>query len=61
MPFTLRRTPATTRYYTETLEGISKEQDATIPLQMLLIPAGTFVMGSPEEETEREMTKNSMK
>ena len=50
MALTLRRTPATTRYYTEALEGLGEE----IPLQMLLIPAGTFMMGSPENEPGRE-------
>ncbi|MEA5464889.1 formylglycine-generating enzyme family protein [Leptothoe sp. PORK10 BA2] len=50
MPLTLRRTPATTRYYTEPLLEIA---DA-LPLQMLLIPGGTFTMGSPEKEAERQ-------
>ena len=50
MALTLRRIPATTRYYTETLEEIG---DA-ISLQMLLIPEGTFMMGSPEDESERQ-------
>ncbi|PZO57455.1 MAG: hypothetical protein DCF15_07115, partial [Phormidesmis priestleyi] len=35
---------------TESLEGIGE----AIPLQMLLIPAGTFMMGSPEDEPERQ-------
>ncbi|MEL7356931.1 MAG: formylglycine-generating enzyme family protein [Cyanobacteria bacterium J06560_6] len=50
MPFTLRRTPATASYYTEALEGL----DETIPLQMIRIPAGSFLMGSSESEPERE-------
>ena len=50
MPLTLRRTPATTRYYTEALENLGE----ALPLQMLLIPAGTFLMGSPEDEPARE-------
>jgi formylglycine-generating enzyme required for sulfatase activity len=50
MPFTLRRTPTTTRYYTEPLEGLGE----AIPLQMLLIPAGTFTMGSPKDEPDRQ-------
>ena len=50
MPLTLRRTPATTRYYIEALEGLGE----AIPLQMLLIPTGTFMMGSPEDEPERQ-------
>lgn len=49
MAFTLRRTPATTRYYTEYLSGLNN----AIPLQMILIPGGTFTMGSPEDEPER--------
>ena len=49
MPLTLRRTPAKARYYTEVLEGLGE----AIPLQMLLIPAGTFTMGSPETEKKR--------
>ena len=49
MAFTLRRTNATTRYYTEPLDDLG---DA-IPLQMLLIPGGSFLMGSPEDEPER--------
>ena len=49
MALTLRRTPATASYYTEALEGLGE----AIPLQMLLIPAGTFTMGSPEDEPER--------
>ena len=50
MAVTLRPTPATTRYYTEALEGLGE----AILLQMLLIPTGTFMMGSPEDETERQ-------
>ena len=50
MALTLRRTAATTRYYTEPLEGLGE----AIPLQMLLIPAGNFMMGSPKDEPERE-------
>jgi formylglycine-generating enzyme required for sulfatase activity len=50
MSFTLRRMPATTRYYTEELNGLSK----AIPLQMLLIPTGSFTMGSPDDEPERQ-------
>lgn len=50
MALTLRRTPATASYYTEALAGLGE----AIPLQMLMIPAGTFTMGSPEDEPERE-------
>ncbi len=50
MSLTLRRTDATARYYTETLDGTG----VAIPLQMLLIPAGRFIMGSPVDEHQRE-------
>ncbi|MEN8443394.1 MAG: formylglycine-generating enzyme family protein [Cyanobacteria bacterium J06555_13] len=50
MALTLRRVPATARYYIEPLEGLGE----AIPLQMLLIPEGTFLMGSPEGELERQ-------
>ena len=50
MALTFRRTPAIARYYTEALEGLG----GAIPLQMVLIPPGTFTMGSPEDEPERE-------
>jgi formylglycine-generating enzyme required for sulfatase activity len=50
---TLRCTPATTRYYTEPLDDLGE----AIPLQMLLIPAGTFTMGSPEDEPERSQNE----
>ena len=50
MPLTLRRTAATTRYYTQPLEDLGE----AIPLQMLRIPSGTFTMGSPKDEPERE-------
>jgi formylglycine-generating enzyme required for sulfatase activity len=53
MPLTLRRTPATTRYYTEPLDDLGE----AIPLQMLLIPTGTFTMGSPEDEPERSQNE----
>ena len=49
MSLTLRRMPATASYYTEALEGLGE----AIPLQMLYIPAGTFTMGSPEDEPGR--------
>ncbi len=46
---TLRRTPRTAQGYIESLLDIA---DA-IPLHMVLIPGGTFTMGSPEDEPER--------
>jgi formylglycine-generating enzyme required for sulfatase activity len=45
---TLRRTPRTGRGYLEPLLEVS---DA-LPLHMVLIPGGTFTMGSPEDELE---------
>ena len=53
MSFNLRRTTTTARYYTEPLDGLT---DA-IPLQMLLIPDGTFTMGSPDNEAERSVSE----
>ncbi|MEM6598930.1 MAG: formylglycine-generating enzyme family protein [Cyanobacteria bacterium P01_D01_bin.36] len=50
MALTLRRTAATAPYYIEFLVNV----DGAIPLQMLQIPAGTFLMGSPESEPNRE-------
>ena len=49
-PFTIRKTPATAQGFTEPLDGLG---DA-IPLDMLLIPAGSFTMGSPGNEPERQ-------
>ena len=48
-PFTLRKSPATTQYFTEPLDGLGE----AIPLDMVLIRGGTFTMGSPEDEPER--------
>ena len=43
----VNKRPGTNQYYEEVLaEGV-------LPLRMMLIPAGTFVMGSPEDELER--------
>ncbi|MEM9091203.1 MAG: formylglycine-generating enzyme family protein, partial [Cyanobacteria bacterium P01_F01_bin.53] len=50
MPLILRRTPATARYYTEPLDNLGE----AIPLQMLLMPEGSFLMGSPKDERERQ-------
>jgi formylglycine-generating enzyme required for sulfatase activity len=49
-PYTLRKTPATAQGFTEPLDGLGE----AIPLDMLLIPAGSFMMGSPENEPQRE-------
>ncbi|WP_008308449.1 formylglycine-generating enzyme family protein [Leptolyngbya sp. PCC 6406] len=48
--FTVRKSPGTTRCFTEPLDGLG---DA-IPLDMVLINGGTFTMGSPAEEPNRD-------
>ena len=52
-PFTIRRTPNTVQCFTEPLEGLGE----AIPLDMVLVPGGTFTMGSPPDESEREDTE----
>lgn len=47
---TLRRIPRTVQHYVEPL--LTVEDD--LPLQLVLIPGGTFTMGSPADEPERE-------
>ncbi len=49
MPPTLQRIPRTGRGYIEPLLAVG---DA-LPLHMVLIPGGTFTMGSPDDEPER--------
>ena len=49
MPLTLQRTPRTGRGYIEPLLEVGEAQ----PLYMVLIPGGSFLMGSPEDELER--------
>ena len=49
MPLTLQHVPSTGRGYTEPLIEIVEG----LPLQMVLIPAGDFLMGSPDDELER--------
>jgi formylglycine-generating enzyme required for sulfatase activity len=49
MTLTIRRTPRTGRGYIEPLLDVG---DA-LPLHMVLIPGGTFTMGSPEDEPGR--------
>ena len=49
MALKVRRTPRTGRGFIETrLEVVD-----ALPLHMVLIPSGTFLMGSPEDELER--------
>ncbi|MEO1296240.1 MAG: formylglycine-generating enzyme family protein [Cyanobacteria bacterium J06636_16] len=47
-PITLNRRQGSNQCYKEVLAP------EVLPLQMMLIPAGTFTMGSPEEEEERQ-------
>jgi formylglycine-generating enzyme required for sulfatase activity len=47
---TLRRTSSTAQCYTEPLDGLG---DA-LPLQMVLVRGGTFLMGSPDDEPENQ-------
>jgi formylglycine-generating enzyme required for sulfatase activity len=49
MPLTLRLTPRTAQGYVEPLLAVG---DA-LPLHMVLVPGGTFLMGSPPDEPER--------
>jgi formylglycine-generating enzyme required for sulfatase activity len=57
---TLKREQRTAQYYTEVLSIASKAKDIniTIPLDMMLIPGGTFRMGSPEEELDRRESES---
>jgi formylglycine-generating enzyme required for sulfatase activity len=48
--FVVRRVRRTTQGFVEPLLEVG---DA-LPLQMVLVPGGTFLMGSPEDEPERE-------
>ena len=47
MTYTIAERQGTNQYYEEALaEGV-------MPLRMMLIPSGTFLMGSPEDEIDR--------
>jgi formylglycine-generating enzyme required for sulfatase activity len=50
MSLTLRRTPRKARGYTEPELMVTNG----LPLHMVLVPGGTFIMGSPEDEPERK-------
>jgi formylglycine-generating enzyme required for sulfatase activity len=50
MALTLRRSPRTCQGYVEPLLAVG---DA-LPLHMVLVPGGTFLMGSPPDEPERQ-------
>lgn len=47
--FTVDKIAGTAQCFTEPLEGLGK----ALPLDMVLIPGGSFEMGSPEDEPER--------
>jgi len=47
--FTIRRTHHTRPGYIEPLLDVG----TALPLHMVLVPGGTFTMGSPEDEPER--------
>ncbi len=49
MSFSIRRTPRTSRGYVEPLLNAPNG----LPLHIVLIPAGSFIMGSPDDEPER--------
>lgn len=49
--FAIRRTPRTGRGYIEPLLNVS----SALPLHMVFIPGGTFLMGSPNDEPERDV------
>ena len=50
MALTLRRTPRTAQGFVEPLLAVGE----ALPLHMVLVPGGTFLMGSPDDEPERE-------
>ncbi|NEZ60339.1 formylglycine-generating enzyme family protein [Adonisia turfae] len=56
MPQTLRRTPRTGRGYIEPKLEVS----AALPLHMVLIPGGSFMMGSPEDEEGYEESESPL-
>jgi formylglycine-generating enzyme required for sulfatase activity len=51
--FTVDRIPAKVQYFTEWLDDVGEP----IPLDMVLVPSGTFEMGSPDDEPERRDTE----
>ena len=52
--FTVRLTTSLTQGFTEPLNRLGQ----AIPLEMLLIPGGTFTMGSPSDEARRQETES---
>lgn len=53
---TIHRTPATAQCYKEPLNGIGE----ALPLQMVLVPGGTFMMGSPTTEPDRNKNEGPL-
>ena len=51
--FTVDRIADTAQCFTEPLEGLGK----ALPLDMVLVPGGSFEMGSPDSEPERQDTE----
>jgi formylglycine-generating enzyme required for sulfatase activity len=51
--FTIDRISATVECFTEPLQGLGE----AIALDMVLVPSGTFEMGSPEDEPQRSDTE----
>ncbi len=52
----IQRQPGTAKYFKEPLLSLEPE---AISLDMLLVPGGSFVMGSPEDELERSDDEGS--
>jgi formylglycine-generating enzyme required for sulfatase activity len=50
MSLSIRRTPRTAKGFIEPLLDVV----GALPLHMVLVPGGTFLMGSPDDEPERE-------
>ena len=48
--FTVDRIADTAQCFTEPLEGLGK----ALPLDMVLVPGGSFEMGAPDDESERQ-------
>jgi formylglycine-generating enzyme required for sulfatase activity len=51
MPLVLKRTKHSVKFFVEKLSS-------EVNLKMMLIPAGTFLMGSPENEIDRQSNES---